>query len=125
MTGDFTRTGPTGGLTMLPHTTTRLSPLRPAWQSWGRWIAVRRRPPVRCMYPWIDLPPFQYRDWLGRQLKTMRRPHANIAIRTNDPESAPFQRTKAILEARPTHPIASRIVLVDRLDVVGGAGADG
>lgn len=119
MAGDFVRSGPPGGLTILPITTTRLSPARPGWQTWGWWsVARRRRPPVRGMYPWLDLPATQYWDWLGRHLRTMRRPHANIAVRTDHPDSAAFQQTKALLEALPEHPIASRIELVDPVAMV-------
>lgn len=117
--GDHLRSGRPRGLTVVPMTSTRLSPSRPGWQTWGWWVtARRRRPPVRVTHPWLDLPASDYWDWLARHLRTMRHPYANIAVRTDDPDSAAFRRTVALIEALPSHPIASRIALVDPIAVV-------
>jgi hypothetical protein len=77
-----------------------------------------RRPPLHVLYPhgnWHE--PSLFWDHLEREIDSMPRPYAAIAIRTNPPGSSPETNTRRVLEALLTHPVATRLRFVDPLDV--------
>jgi hypothetical protein len=101
------------GLAFLPLTTSWLWPRRPAWWTIGG-AAVRRRP-LRARLLSSAMPADVYWDLVARQIRLMRRPYVNLAIRTDDPASATYQRAAAVLEALIEHPLARRLHIVDPL----------
>ena len=112
--------GPAGRqLVMVPMSVTRWRPREP-WRHRvrRRSRASDRRARTQMLYPSQPWPsPSFFWDLVERQLGTMTRPHLSLGIRTDAPFSLEAQRSDAVLDALPEHPLAKRLQFVDPIDI--------
>jgi len=113
--GDFMRAGDTGTMVMLPATTSRLQHGRPWWRTVGGTVKRRRLPQAQMLYPDSFNEPSAFWDLVTWQLRLMRRPYVNIAIRTDAPDSRQFRVASKVFAALADHPLARRLEIVDPL----------
>jgi peptidoglycan/xylan/chitin deacetylase (PgdA/CDA1 family) len=103
------------GLVMIPLTSARIpfgaSPVR---RGASRLKHPMTRAPWRVMYPHAAWPDGRaYWDRVASAVDSMARPHVAIGLRTSAPGTEAYENARRVLEALPSHPIASRLRFVD------------
>lgn len=117
---DFRRRDDHGSaLALVPMTTTWLWPRRAALSTVvGAAVKRRARPKARVLsLSTTRRPPEQWR-LVARQLRLMRRPYLNLAVRTDLPGTRPFEDALAQLENLVEDPLMSRLHILDPIEAL-------
>ena len=111
--GAFLEPGGDGSMVLIPASTSRLR--HPLWRTAGSMVKNRQLPSVQMLYPDHFSDPAAFWDLVALELRLMRRPYVNIALRTDAPGSRQFNTSTAVFAALAKHPLARRLEIVDSL----------
>jgi hypothetical protein len=106
-------------LALVPMTTTWIWPGRPMWRTVvGTALKRRERPRARVLNLSTRRDPRDHWDLIARQLRMMRRPYLNVAMRTDLPGTRQFDEGVMLLECLVDHPLMSELQIVDPIDAL-------